>query len=257
MALSPAAVREAAELLSKARRGWALTGAGVSTPSGIPDFRGPGGLWQEYDADLVSSIQGLRQSPEHFYRFWLHRFSRMRAAEPNYVHHWLAETEREGRLAGVITQNIDGLHQAAGSRKVLEVHGHVRSGSCLECNRSYTFEWIAREAEEKGVAVCTCGGLVKPDVVLFGEQLPSAMESASLAVEKADVLVVLGTSLTVWPVAGLVPQAAAGGVPVVLVNKQPTPYDQVAQVVLRSELVEACRLVSQAVAGRQAPDECQ
>ncbi|MFO8033860.1 MAG: NAD-dependent deacylase [Candidatus Bipolaricaulota bacterium] len=248
-------MRDAARLLAEAREGWALTGAGVSTPSGIPDFRGPGGLWDQYDADLVSSIEGLWRNPELFYSFWLERFGVMRAAEPNSVHRWLAELEAEGRLAGVITQNIDGLHQAAGSRRVLEVHGHVRSGSCLECGRSYTFDRIAREASQEGVASCTCGGLVKPDVVLFGERLPSAMEEAIEAVEGADLLLVLGTSLTVWPVAGLVPRATAGGVPVVVVNNQPTSYDDVAQAVLRGDLQQACRLLSQTLGGRQSSDE--
>ncbi len=255
MALNPAAVRGAAELLAGVREGWALTGAGVSTPSGIPDFRGPGGLWEQHDAEAVSSIEGLRRNPELFYSFWLERFALMRADEPNYVHRWLAELEAQGKLAGVVTQNIDGLHKVAGSRRVLEVHGHVRSGSCLECEESYTFAWIAREAEQKGVAACTCGGLVKPDVVLFGERLPPAMEEAARAVESADCLLVLGTSLTVWPVAGLVPQAAAGGVPVVIVNNQPTAYDGTAQALLRGDVVEGCRLLSQTLARWRSPDE--
>ncbi len=256
MALTPAAVRAAAELVARSRQGWALTGAGVSTPSGIPDFRGPGGLWEEQDAETVSSIDGLAANPRLFYRFWLRRFAQMRAAEPSYVHCWLAELEEQGRLAGVVTQNIDGLHKVAGSRRVLEVHGHVRSGTCLECSERYTFAWIAGEAEREGVVVCKCGGLVKPDVVLFGERLPPAMEEAVRAVESAGFLLVLGSSLTVWPVAGLVPQAAASGVPVVIINNQPTSYDEIAHTVLRGDVVEACSLLNRELAAKKPTDEC-
>lgn len=247
MALHPADVRRAAELLSNAQAGWALTGAGVSTPSGIPDFRGPGGLWERHDAELVSSIEGLRAHPEAFYAFWMERFVVMRETTPNAVHRWLAKMEREGRLRGVITQNIDGLHHAAGSVNVHEVHGHVRSGSCLSCGRSYGFEWVAQQARKHGVARCTCGGLVKPDVVLFGESLPAAMDIAVQAVDGADVLLVMGSSLSVWPVAGLVPRAYAQGIPVLLANDQPTPYDDGAEVTLRGDLVELCRLLEQRV----------
>jgi len=255
MALNPGNVRQVAQLIAQADRGWALTGAGVSTRSGIPDFRGPGGLWQRHDAQQVSSIEVLEQDPALFYRFWLERFEYMRQAAPNYAHRYLAGLERQGRLVGVITQNIDGLHQAAGSHRVVEVHGHVRSGSCLECRQRYSFEWIADEARANGVARCVCGGLVKPDVVLFGEQLPPAMEEALREVEEADVLLALGTSLTVWPVAGLVPRARALGVPVVIINDQPTAYDEAAEVVLRGDVEEACKLLNQLTEGHGGPGE--
>jgi NAD-dependent deacetylase len=231
-------LREAARLLAEARAAWALTGAGVSTPSGIPDFRGPDGLWQKHDPQLVSSLEGFQSHPQEFYRFWIWRFEKMRAADPNPVHRLLAWLEARGLLQGVITQNIDGLHQAAGSRRVLEVHGHAHRGTCPGCGQVYPLSWIAEEAQRHGVARCRCGSLVKPDVVLFGEQLTPAFQEAQRAVSQADLLLVMGTSLTVWPVAGLVPQAAAAGAKLIIANRDPTPYDGLAQVLLRGELVE-------------------
>jgi len=235
------AVERAAELILKAKRAWALTGAGVSTPSGIPDFRGPNGLWRHHDPERVSSLEGFRRHPEDFYSFWIWRFERMSRARPNPVHELLAWLEDRGLLQGVITQNIDGLHQAAGSRNVLEVHGHARTGTCLGCGKVYPLHWIAARAKEEKVARCGCGGLVKPDVVLFGEALAPAFEQAQREMTRCDLLLVLGTSLTVWPVAGLVPQAAAHGAQIVIANRDPTPFDELAAVSLRGELVEIAR----------------
>lgn len=247
MKMEPRAVLRAAALLKEARRGWALTGAGVSTPSGIPDFRGPGGLWQTHDPEEVSSLAGFHRNPQGFYAFWLWRFQHMAQAQPNPVHHLLARLEARGHLAGVITQNIDGLHQRAGSRWVLEVHGHTRSGTCLACGRSYPAAWIEAEAERAGLARCACGGLVKPDVVLFDEALPPEFALAQREVAQADVLFVLGTSLTVWPAAGLVPLAAASGARVIIAGGEPTPFDSRAEVVLRGDLVEMATLLARAL----------
>ncbi len=232
---------KAAELIRRGRSIWALTGAGVSTASGIPDFRGPGGLWENVDAERVSSIEGLQEEPEAFYRFWLWRFEVMRQAAPNPIHTLLAELESAGMLSGVITQNIDGLHRAAGSRNVLEVHGHVRSGSCLGCGRSRPYDWITDQVEAAGVARCGCGGLVKPDVVLFGEGLGATFDEAHRSAGGADVLLVMGTSLMVWPVAGLVPLAVSRGAALIIANAQPTSYDHLADVVLKGDLIEICR----------------
>ncbi|MCD5407834.1 Sir2 family NAD-dependent protein deacetylase [Candidatus Bipolaricaulota bacterium] len=234
-------VEEAARLIRTSRYAWALTGAGVSTPSGIPDFRGPDGLWRHHDPERVSSLEGFRRHPEEFYAFWIWRFERMKQARPNPVHELLAELEARGLLRGVITQNIDGLHQAAGSRNVLEVHGHARTGTCLGCGQKYPLAWIADRAREEKVARCPCGGLVKPDVVLFGEDLTPDFQRAQAEVSKCDLLFVLGTSLTVWPVAGLVPQAAAHGASIIIANRDPTPFDDRAAVLLRGDLVEIAR----------------
>ena len=245
MSLEPKALRAAAALLRRARAAWALTGAGVSTPSGIPDFRGREGLWRSYDPDRVSSIQGFLNHPEEFYAFWLGRFEKIRQARPSPVHELLSWLEGRGLLQGVITQNLDGLHQAAGSRRVLEVHGNARSGTCLGCGRRYPLEWIARRARLQGVARCDCGALVKPDVVLFGEELSPDFEVAQREMKGADLLLVMGTSLTVWPVAGLVPLAVERGAHVIIANATPTPYDGLADVLLRGELVEIACLLRQ------------
>ncbi|MFN3347101.1 MAG: SIR2 family NAD-dependent protein deacylase, partial [Candidatus Bipolaricaulaceae bacterium] len=133
MRLEPSAIRLAARLLREARRAWALTGAGVSTPSGLPDFRGPKGLWRTHNVEELSTLEGFHRNPRAFYSFWLWRFQLMSQAQPNQVHRFLAALEEQGMLQGVITQNIDGLHQRAGSQRVLEVHGHVRSASCVSC----------------------------------------------------------------------------------------------------------------------------
>lgn len=232
------AVERATWLILNAKRAWALTGAGVSTPSGIPDFRGPNGLWRYHDPERVSSLEGFRRHPEEFYAFWLRRFERMTRACPNPVHALLAWLEDHGLLQGVITQNIDGLHQAAGSRNVLEVHGHARTGTCLGCGEKYPLAWIAARAKVERVARCGCGGLVKPDVVLFGEDLAPDFEVAQQEMTRCDLLLVLGTSLTVWPVAGLVPQAAAHGAVIIIANRDPTPFDDLAAVLLPGELIE-------------------
>ncbi len=247
MGLDHLAIQQAAEWIRQARCAWALTGAGVSTPSGIPDFRGPGGLWELWDPEEVSSLAGFLRNPERFYEFWLWRFEQMERALPNPVHLFLARLEQQGFLQGVITQNIDGLHRKAGSRRVLEVHGHVRSGSCLKCGGSFSPGWIKAEVRSLGYARCPCGGLVKPDVVLFGEDMAPDFAQAYRAVEEADLLFVLGTSLEVWPVAGLVPLAARRGATLLLANRDPTPYDALATVLLRGELVETVTQLSAAL----------
>lgn len=243
MSLDPYTIERAALTLSAARAAWALTGAGVSTASGIPDFRSPGGLWELADPDDVSSVEGFRQDPRAFYSFWMWRFRHMENAQPNAVHTLLAGMESRGLLRGVITQNIDGLHQRAGSHAVFEVHGHVRSGTCLLCGGAYPMAEIIHQTEALGLAHCPCGGLIKPDVVLFGESLRPDFALAWEASARADVLFVLGTSLTVWPVAGLVPRLSALGATLIIANRDPTPYDDRADVVLRGDLVETATLL--------------
>lgn len=245
MGLDPRLIRLAALLLRESQRAWALTGAGVSTPSGIPDFRGPQGLWRAYDPAEVSTIDGFRRNPKAFYAFWLRRFQHMACASPNPVHKLLALLEEKGILCGVITQNIDGLHQRAGSRRVLEVHGHVRSATCVSCGAQHPMEWVLEEVERTGLACCSCGGLVKPDVVFFGEALTPAFAEAQQEIASADLLFVLGTSLTVWPVAGLVPYAISRGARLIIANAEPTPYDQYSDVLLRGDLVATSELLAQ------------
>jgi len=235
------ALQRAADLLRRAGHAVALTGAGSSTPSGIPDFRSPGsGLWEQADPMEVASIQALRRDPQAFYRWLQPLVERMTNARPNAAHYALARLEAAGRLQAVITQNIDGLHQRAGSQNVLEVHGHVRTVTCLNCFRQAPVEEATATVARGEVPRCrVCGGVVKPDVILFGEQLPAqtliaAMEHA----RRADLMLVVGSSLLVLPIAQLPALTHAHGGQVVVINKQPTYADGFAAAVFHDDLAE-------------------
>jgi NAD-dependent deacetylase len=235
-----AAVR-LAELLRSARRAVALTGAGISVPSGIPDFRSPGtGLWADVDPMEVAHIGVFRRHPERFWQFYGDRFAMLRGKRPNGAHAALVELERRGVLQAVVTQNIDGLHRAAGTRELIEVHGTIGTSSCLACGAGYELD-IVRErlgAASDGVPRCDCGAPLKPDVVLFGELLPEeALSRASELAAGADVLLCVGSSLEVFPVAELPRITLAAGGAVALVTKGPTPYDGEAAVKLDGDVV--------------------
>src|SRR5688572_6725425 len=194
-----------AELIGEAESVVALTGAGISVPSGIPDFRTPGkGLWTKVDPMKVAHIDAFRRDPVRFWEYYRPRFQTLGDKEPNGAHEALAELERRGVLDGVITQNIDRLHRAAGTERVVEVHGSIETSSCTCCDASYRLEDVDGLFVD-GVAECQmCCGLVKPDVVLFGEMLPAAaMEEAQALAEGADLMLCVGSSLEVYPVAGL------------------------------------------------------
>ena len=209
-------------------------GAGVSTESGIPDFRGVDGLYRQkyaYPPETILSREFFEHNPEEFYRFYREKILIL-DAEPNPAHRKLAEWEAEGRLNGVVTQNIDGLHQKAGSKRVFELHGSIHRNFCTRCGKSYSAEWVA---STNGVPKCACGGIVKPDVVLYGESLDSAVIEGSLAaIAAADLLIVGGTSLTVYPAAGLID--AYAGHRLALVNKTATGRDARADLVLREPI---------------------
>ncbi len=224
--------------LRGAERAVALTGAGVSTDSGIPDFRSASsGLWRHHDPMRVASVEGFRREPRAFYDFWGERFARLGEARPNVTHRVLAALERAGRLRAVITQNIDGLHTIAGSERVIEVHGSFRNARCIECGARYPTDAITERVARGRLPICDrCGGLVKPDVTLFGEELPPAFADAARLAREADLLLVLGSSLEVHPVAGLVPDASAAGAFVALINREESAYDDVADLVIHAEL---------------------
>lgn len=211
-------------------------GAGVSTESGIPDFRSTDGLYhQEYrfPPETILSHTFFRQNPEEFYRFYRAKML-VSGAKPNAAHLKLAEWEREGRLKAVITQNIDGLHQAAGSRRVLELHGSVLRNYCERCHRFYD---AAAVAQSTGVPHCECGGIIKPDVVLYEESLNmDTMREAVAAISEADVLIVGGTSLVVYPAAGLIDYYR--GNKLVLINRTPTAKDCAADMVVTGSIGE-------------------
>jgi len=227
-----------ARWIEEARYAVALTGAGVSTESGIPDFRSPeSGLWTMVDPLRVASIEGFLNDPAGFYEFWRWRFSRLREAQPNITHKLLARLEAQGLLKAVITQNIDDLHRKAGSKRVLEVHGNYSRGICVECRMPYEIEVIFAKVEEAGVPRCDiCNGLLKPDVVLFGEILPPAFAESEAEIHRAELLLVLGSSLEVYPVADLVPQAKYSGARLAIFNRDETPYDSIADLVIHGDL---------------------
>ena len=188
-----------------------LTGAGVSTESGIPDFRSESGIWADVDPFEVASIQAFGRDPERVWGFYRDRIHLLREAEPNAAHHALAELERRGLVEAVVTQNIDTLHSRAGSREVIEVHGSIRSAECLRCLWSEPAEAVLAQLEERPSPLCPqCDDVLKPGVVLFGELLPpGSMERATDLARMAGLVLVIGSSLEVWPVAGLPLEARA------------------------------------------------
>jgi NAD-dependent deacetylase len=232
-------VERLAELLGQSRCAVALTGAGVSVPSGIPDFRTPEtGLWAKVDPMEVAHISVFEGDPERFWSYYRPRFQSLGDKEPNRAHESLAELERRGLIEGVITQNIDRLHRAAGSENVIEVHGSIETSSCTGCGASFGLGEVDDLFDERGVALCAaCGGAVKPDVVLFGEMLPAeAIERATELAEAADLMLCVGSSLAVHPVAGLPQLTLESGGRLAIVTKGETPYDADAEVKLEGEV---------------------
>ena len=209
-------------------------GAGVSTESGIPDFRSTDGLYSQkfdYPPETIISHSFYLRKPEYFFRFYREKMLPLGFA-PNITHRVLARWEREGRLSAVVTQNIDGLHQKAGSQRVYELHGSVLRNYCTRCGKFHTAEFIR---DHEGVPKCDCGGTVKPDVVLYEESLDGEiLEKSVYAIENADLLIVAGTSLTVYPAAGLINYYR--GDRLVLINRDATAYDTRADLVFHESL---------------------
>ncbi len=228
-----------AELVRESGSTVVLTGAGVSVPSGIPDFRSPGtGRWANVDPIEVAHIDVFERDPARFWSYCRPRFGELGDKRPNAAHEALAELERRGLLDGVITQNIDRLHRAAGSQNVVEVHGSIETSSCRDCASSYGIDEVEGLFDDHGVAICrACSGPVKPDVVLFGELLPEeAMTRAQELAERAELMICVGSSLVVHPVAGLPAIALESGGRLAIVTKGPTPYDGEAELKLEGEV---------------------
>jgi NAD-dependent deacetylase len=247
-------IDRAAELLTSARRTVAFTGAGVSTPSGIPDFRSPGsGLWTKVNPMVVASIQAFRVEPRIFYQ-WMSSTARLFVkAQPNPAHIALAELEELGLLKAVITQNIDNLHQTAGSKRVLELHGHLREAVCMKCQQVVPIEGSVREHVLEGeVPYCgDCGGVLKPMAVFMGEPLPmDVFMEAQMESQRCDLMLVAGSSLTVVPAADLIYVARRQGSKLIVVNYQETSADHLAEVVIREDVAEALPQIVQACRDR-------
>lgn len=208
-------------------------GAGVSTESGIKDFRGSNGLYKEkfnYQPEYLLSSKCFHNDPEVFFDFYKNKMNCLNAV-PNITHLYLSKLEKVGKLKAIITQNIDGLHQKAGSKNVLEIHGTISKNHCIECGKKYSSDFIFNS---KGIPKCDCGGVIKPDVVLYGDMLPEAFSIAQDYISKADTLIVAGTSLTVEPASSLVRLFA--GKNLVIINKDKTKYDRFATLVINENL---------------------
>jgi NAD-dependent deacetylase len=243
---------ELAGLIEESDRVVALTGAGISVPSGIPDFRTPGkGLWAKVDPMAVATIDAFHHDTKRFWDFYRPRFHDLADKEPNPAHEALAELERRGLLEAVITQNIDRLHRKAGSEEVIEVHGSIATASCTSCAATYPLERVESLFDEEGIATCTgCAGKVKPDVVLFGEFLPAeAMARAEELCSSADLLLCVGSSLEVYPVAGLPQMTLDRGGRITIITKSSTPYDTDAAVRMSGDVAEELQAVLAAIDG--------
>ena len=239
---------ELAELVARRGPAVVLTGAGTSTESGIPDFRSATGIWHDVDPFEVASIEAFRRDPERVWRWYGSRIDGLLAAEPNAGHRALASLERAGHVTAVVTQNIDLLHTRAGSERVVELHGSIRSFACLACGRSESLEEVLTQLRDREAPVClACGTILKPGVVMFGELLPvDAFVEAERLARETRLLLVVGSSLQVWPVAGLPGETLAAGGCLAIVNGEATPHDDEATLVVRGRAGE----VLASVAGR-------
>jgi len=240
-------VERLAELVRGRRPCIVLTGAGISTESGIPDFRSAGGIWERYDPTEVANIDAFRRDPARVWEFYALRLAALAEAEPNDGHRALAELEEQGWIGAVVTQNVDGLHQRAGSREVVEVHGSLREAECVHCG--------VRVPTEDAIAMLPlppcpeCGEILKPGVVMFGELLPAkAIERAQALAAEAGVLVVVGSSLEVHPVAALPGATLASGGVLAIVNRGSTPWDSEAELVLDAGAGETLSALAAALA---------
>ncbi len=224
-------IKEIARLLRESNKTLALTGAGISTESGIADYRSPGtGLWEKQDPAKTASLTALRRDPALFYSTNLKRWTSFNNARPNAAHQALAQLEKKGLLDGVITQNIDSLHVKAGSIQVWEVHGHLRTCHCMDCRASHSFDHLEQSFDkgENPPRCLKCGGVLRPDVVLFEDQMNDDYYKVTFEISGCRLLLVVGSSLTVYPVASL-PSYAED---IVIINNTPTPYDDEAAVVV-------------------------
>jgi NAD-dependent deacetylase len=218
-------------LIASSRRIIGFTGAGISAESGIPTYRGAGGVWTRFDPEKYASIDYFRQDPGYFWTFFREvRLGTVRDATPNGAHRALAELEHREVLCAVVTQNIDGLQQRAGSQNVLELHGNTTRFYCLKCRERYDLDAVASILEREPIPLCgSCNGVIRPDVTLFGELLPEGVfEAATVEARSCDLMLVVGSSLVVYPAADIPYQAKLSGAKLAIINIDPTPLDSLA-----------------------------
>ena len=243
-------IQQAVDLIEKSKNIVAMTGAGISTPSGIPDFRSPNsGLWDKIDPLAVASIYAFRKNPQQFYN-WIHPLSRMvLEANPNPAHLALVELERKGKLKAIVTQNIDDLHSKAGSQTLYELHGHLREVTCVQCYQVQDSAAIFRKFVNDGqVPRCQCGGVLKPNFILFGEQLPmQAFVAAQLVIKEADLMLIVGSSLEVAPASDLPELALENRAKLIIINHQSTYLDPRADLIIRGNVAEVLPRIVEAI----------
>jgi NAD-dependent deacetylase len=235
------ALERVRKLVQKSNKITALTGAGISVDSGIPDFRSEGGLWERYDPHEYATIESFMQNPIKFWTMGRELAETILNAEPNNAHHGLSKLEADGKLIGIITLNIDNLHQAAGNSRVVELHGNYLRAHCIECNTEYVGDTVhQRVADGEIPPRCEkCNGILKSEAILFGEPLPeNAMAEATEMCRDTDLMLVIGTSLTIYPAAFLPQIAKNSGAKIVLINLEGINRDSVADIVLKGRAAE-------------------
>jgi len=234
-------VEQLAAMIRNASRIVAFTGAGISAESGIPTYRGEGGLWNKYDPTVYAHIDYFMKDPTLYWSFFHDaRYDILRKAQPNPAHVALANLENAGKLKAVITQNIDGLHQLAGSRHVLELHGTTRDIYCLQCGKHYGIDELHEMLLRNNPPPCTnCAGMLRPAVVFFGESLPEdVLEEATDEAAKSDLMLAIGSSLVVYPAAWLPERAKRSGAKLAIINRDPTPLDEIADLVINASAAD-------------------
>lgn len=243
-------IQQAAQMISKSASNVALTGAGVSTKSGIPDFRGPDGLWTKVDPTKFASVNGFLSDPRGWWEMALEMAPTIMNAKPNPSHTMLAKLEKMELLDCLITQNVDGLHQKAGSKNVLEVHGSLFSATCTVCHIHVDRKYLEKAIRKRQIPVMcpACGGLLKLDAVFFGEVLPQrALGAAVEAVRNCELILAVGSYLVVYPVATLPTIATQSGAKFIIINQEPTPLDQIADLVFHAEAGETLTQIVKAI----------
>ncbi len=226
------------KLISISNQIVAFTGAGFSAESGISTFRGAGGLWSKYNPSIYADINYFIKDPSYYWNFFRdERYPVIKKAKPNDGHYALVELEKLGKIYRVITQNIDGLHQMAGSSEVIELHGNTRKIFCMNCDKTYSMDRVYNLLKKELPPRCSCGGILKPGTVLFGEPLPQvALDMANIAARNCDMFIVLGSSLVVYPAAALPEIAKNNRAKLIIVNIDPTPLDNIADIVINESV---------------------